>query len=305
MLRDKVGALLLGAAVLAWGCQKKEAAPATAAGSPSPAAGAATTLGSLGDEEKPIAALGGAMGKQAGQQLKQMNLNLSPAELEKFKTAFLSSLQDEKGVLAVGSGMGKQAGDQLKQLNLTPAERETFDKAFLSSLDGKEPQFPIEQYGAQLQARMEKTANATAAGEKQKSEAFRASAEKEPGAVKTQSGLIFKSVSPGSGAVPKATDTVSVNYRGTLTNGTEFDASARHGGPATFQVNGVIPCWTEALQRMKVGGKAHIVCPAEIAYGNRQAGPDIPPGSTLVFDVELVGIQKGGAQQAGRAPQGR
>jgi len=219
---------------------------------------------------------------------------------------FLSSLQDEKGVAAIGSGMGKQAGDQLKQLNLTPAETETFKKAFLASLDGKEPQYPIEQYGAQLQARAEKAANATAAGERQKSELFRASAEKEPGAVRTPSGLIFKSVSAGSGATPKATDTVAVNYRGTLTNGTEFDASTRHGGPATFQVNGVIPCWTEALQRMKVGEKAHIVCPAEIAYGNRQMGPDIPPGSTLVFDVELLGIQKGGAApQAGRTPQGR
>ena len=304
MLRDKGGALLLGVAVLAWGCQKKEAAPAAAA-SPSPAAGATTTLGSLSDEEKPIAALGGAMGKQAGQQLKQMNLNFSPAELEKFKTAFLSSLQDEKGVVAIGSGMGKQAGDQLKQLNLTPSERETFKNAFLAAVDGKEPQYPIEQYGAQLQARAEKTANAAAVTEKEKSLGFRASAEKEQGAVKTPSGLIFKSVSPGSGPVPKATDTVSVNYRGTLTNGTEFDASARHGGPATFQVNGVIPCWTEALQRMRVGGKAHIVCPAEIAYGNRQMGPDIPPGSTLVFDVELLAIQKGGAAQQARAPQGR
>ncbi len=257
MLRDKVGALLLGAAVLFTGCQKKEAAPASAA-SPSASASAAA----ISDDEKAVAALGGAMGKQAGMQL--------------------------------------------KQLSLTPAEQETFKKAFLASLDGKEPQYPIEQYGAQLQARAEKAANAAAAGEKQKSEAFRASAEKEPGAVKTPSGLIFKSVSPGSGSSPKATDTVSVNYRGTLTNGTEFDASAKHGGPATFQVNGVIPCWTEALQRMKVGEKAHIVCPAEIAYGNRQMGPDIAPGSTLVFDVELLGIQKpGAAQQAGRTPQGR
>ncbi len=106
--------------------------------------------------------------------------------------------------------------------------------------------------------------------------------------------------------MPKATDTVSVNYRGTLTNGTEFDASANHGGPASFQVNGVISCWTEALQRMKVGEKAHIVCPAEIAYGNQGRPPVIPPGATLVFDVELLGIQKGGApQQAPRAPQGR
>jgi len=302
MLRDKVGALLLGAAVLASGCQKKEAAPANGAGSPSPAASAAA-LSNLSDEEKAVAALGGAMGKQAGQQLKQMNF--TPAEQETFKTAFLASLHDTKGVAAIGSGMGKQAGDQLKQLNLTPAEQDTFKKAFLVSVEGKEPSYPIEQYTAQLQARAEKAANATAVGEKQKSEAFRASAEKEQGAVKTPSGLVFKSVSPGSGSVPKATDTVSVNYRGTLTNGTEFDASTRHGGPATFQVNGVIPCWTEALQRMKVGEKAHIVCPAEIAYGNRQAGPDIPPGSTLVFDVELLGIQKGGAGQQARAPQGR
>jgi FKBP-type peptidyl-prolyl cis-trans isomerase len=119
--------------------------------------------------------------------------------------------------------------------------------------------------------------------------------------VKTASGLIFKSVSPGSGASPKPTDTVAVNYRGTLIDGTEFDASAKHGGPATFRLNGVIPCWTEAVGRMKVGEKAHIVCPSEIAYGDRvPPGGPIPPGATLLFDVELLAINPKTAPAPGR-----
>jgi FKBP-type peptidyl-prolyl cis-trans isomerase FkpA len=94
-----------------------------------------------------------------------------------------------------------------------------------------------------------------------------------------------------------------VNYRGTLTDGTEFDSSAKHGGPATFRLNGVIPCWTEGVGRMKVGEKARIVCPAEIAYGDRGTpGGPIPPGATLVFDVELVGINPKGAAQAPGQP---
>ena len=111
----------------------------------------------------------------------------------------------------------------------------------------------------------------------------------ETGAQKTASGLIYRELKPGTGASPKATDTVKVHYRGTLTDGKEFDSS--YGGqPIEFPLNRVIRAWTEGVQLMKVGGKAQLVCPANLAYGERGAPPDIPGGATLVFEVELLGI---------------
>jgi FKBP-type peptidyl-prolyl cis-trans isomerase FkpA len=121
------------------------------------------------------------------------------------------------------------------------------------------------------------------------SKAFLDQAAAEPGAVKTSSGLVYRVITAGSGASPKATDTVKVHYRGTLTNGKEFDSSYGHA-PAEFPLNMVIPCWTEGVQLMKVGGKSRLVCPSNIAYGERGAPPDIPGGATLVFEIELLGI---------------
>jgi FKBP-type peptidyl-prolyl cis-trans isomerase FkpA len=112
----------------------------------------------------------------------------------------------------------------------------------------------------------------------------------EPGAVKTASGLIYTELRPGTGASPKAADTVKVNYRGTLINGTEFDSSYKRNEPAEFPLNRVIPCWTEGVQRMKVGGKSRLVCPSSIAYGDRGAPPDIPGGATLIFEIELLSV---------------
>jgi len=118
-----------------------------------------------------------------------------------------------------------------------------------------------------------------------------AKAAKEPGAVVTASGLVYQSIKDGSGAGPKATDTVKVNYRGTFPDGKEFDSSYSTGKPAEFPLNGVIKCWTEGVQMMKVGGKARLTCPGSIAYGERgAAGGLIPPNATLVFEIELLGV---------------
>ena len=106
----------------------------------------------------------------------------------------------------------------------------------------------------------------------------------------TSSGLIFKLMKPGTGASPKATDTVKVHYRGTLMDGKEFDSSYKNGGPAEFSLNRVIKCWTEGVQMLKVGGVARLTCPPAIAYGERGAGAVIPPNATLNFEVELLGI---------------
>jgi FKBP-type peptidyl-prolyl cis-trans isomerase FkpA len=117
-----------------------------------------------------------------------------------------------------------------------------------------------------------------------------AAAAREPGASATASGLVYKSLKDGNGARPKATDTVKVNYKGSLADGTKFDASADHGGPISFPLNKVIACWTEGVQKMKVGGKAKLTCPSAIAYGPRGAGGVIPPNATLVFEVELLAV---------------
>ena len=107
----------------------------------------------------------------------------------------------------------------------------------------------------------------------------------------TASGLQYKVEKEGTGAQPKPTDMVTVNYRGTLIDGTEFDSSYKRGQPATFPVNGVIKGWTEALQLMKQGAKYQLFIPSSLAYGERAMGPDIGPNSTLIFDVELVGCE--------------
>jgi FKBP-type peptidyl-prolyl cis-trans isomerase FkpA len=115
-------------------------------------------------------------------------------------------------------------------------------------------------------------------------------AAKEAGAVVTASGLVYKSVKDGSGSSPKASDTVKVNYRGTFPDGKEFDSSYKRNQAIEFPLGNVIKCWTEGVQRMKVGGKAKLTCPASIAYGERGAGGVIPPNATLLFEVELLAI---------------
>ena len=119
---------------------------------------------------------------------------------------------------------------------------------------------------------------------------FAQAAAKEPGAKVTASGLVYRSVQDGQGANPKASDKVKVHYRGTFPDGREFDSSYKRNQPIDFPLNAVIPCWTEGVQLMKVGGKAKLTCPPAIAYGSRGAGGVIPPNATLQFEVELIAI---------------
>ena len=116
-------------------------------------------------------------------------------------------------------------------------------------------------------------------------------AAKEAGAVVTKTGLVYRSLKDGSGPSPTAADTVKVHYKGTFPDGKEFDSSYARGTPIEFPLGRVIPCWTEGVQRMKVGGKAKLTCPSQIAYGERGAGGVIPPNATLLFEVELLGIR--------------
>jgi FKBP-type peptidyl-prolyl cis-trans isomerase FklB len=141
-------------------------------------------------------------------------------------------------------------------------------------------------------------------GEKNAADAtkFLAENKKKDGVKTTASGLQYKVMKEGAGAQPKETDTVTVNYRGTLINGTEFDSSYKRGQPATFPINGVIKGWTEALQLMKTGSKYQLFIPADLAYGARAVGPDITPNSALIFEVELLEVKPAPASTGPSAP---
>lgn len=198
---------------------------------------------------------------------------------------------DQKAIYAFGAAVGKQVSQQTAQIRLTPAELEIFKAGFGDVLTGKEPVVKINDYQDAFQKLAQLRIAEGAELAKKAGEDLLASAAKEPGAVKTDSGLIFRTLTPGTGPSPKATDTVRVHYHGTLPDGKVFDSSVDRGEPAEFGLNGVIPCWTEGLQRMKVGEKAKLICPAAIAYGERGAGGTIPPNSTLIFEVDLLAIK--------------
>ena len=142
-----------------------------------------------------------------------------------------------------------------------------------------------------LVAREQKGKAAVVERQKVASAALLAKEGKATGAVTTTSGLIITTIKKGSGASPTAASKVTVHYHGTLGDGTVFDSSIKRGQPATFPLNGVIKCWTEGLQLMKLGGKSRLVCPAGLAYGDRGAGGDIPPATALIFEVELLKIE--------------
>jgi FKBP-type peptidyl-prolyl cis-trans isomerase FklB len=151
----------------------------------------------------------------------------------------------------------------------------------------------IQNFQKEMQAKMAAERAALADSNKAAGEAFLAENAKKEGVKVTASGLQYKVIEEGSGDSPGPNDTATVNYRGTLVDGTQFDSSYDRGQPATFPVGGVIAGWTEALQMMKPGAKWQIVIPSDLAYGERGAGRDIGPNSTLVFDVELISVKKG------------
>lgn len=200
--------------------------------------------------------------------------------------ATLGGTEDEKALYALGVAVSQS----IASFNLTQQELAQVQLGFSDGALGKTPKVDVQNYIPKL--RDLQTTRVAAAG---KAALDKAAAE--PGAKRLESGLIYTAKSEGSGANPKATDTVKVHYHGTLPNGKVFDSSVDRGEPATFPLNGVIPCWTEGVQLMKVGGKSRLVCPASIAYGDRGAPPDISPGATLIFDVELLGIEPAAPQQ--------
>ena len=195
--------------------------------------------------------------------------------------------EEQKTLYAVGLIMARQ----LSVFNLTPAEFEIVMQGVTDGISERKPLVDINAYRKKTQelAIARRDAGKEKRAEKAKEFIERAAGEK--GAVRTRSGLVFLSLKEGSGAGPKATDTVKVNYRGTLIDGQEFDSSYRRGQAAEFVLNSVMACWTEGLQMMKPGGKARLVCPPELAYGKIGSGP-VPANSPLVFEVELLSVKK-------------
>ena len=194
--------------------------------------------------------------------------------------------EDQKVLYALGLMLGRS----LPSFTLSAAELETVSKGMADMASGRTPEIDLQTYMPKVQQLQKTRIAARAEVEKSKAQPFLDAAGKEPGAVTSPTGLVFRSLKPGAGATPAATDTVKVHYTGTLMDGKVFDSSVQRGTPAEFPLNAVIPCWTEGLQKMKVGEKAKLVCPSAIAYGDAGHPPLIPGGATLVFEVELLDV---------------
>ncbi|HSL92058.1 MAG TPA: FKBP-type peptidyl-prolyl cis-trans isomerase [Candidatus Limnocylindrales bacterium] len=197
----------------------------------------------------------------------------------------------------VSYGIGMNIGKSLKK-DAIDVDADLLVKGLKDSLSGGKTLMSEEEYRATLTAlqkeMMEKQAEAAkvlAEKNKKEGEAFLAENGKKEGVVTLPSGLQYKVIASGAGKTPKAGDTVETHYRGTLIDGTEFDSSYTRGQTATFPVNGVIPGWTEALQKMREGDKWQLFVPSSLAYGERGAGRDIGPNTTLIFEVELIAVK--------------
>ena len=195
---------------------------------------------------------------------------------------------EDKTLYALGLIIGRNLTD----FNLTARELSVVEAGIGDMVMKRKPAVDFETWAPKVDALHRARRDSRGAQEKQKGAAAVEGAAREPGAVRTQSGAIVRTVKPGTGATPQPTDRVQVHYTGRLLDGTVFDTSRKaKGEPVTFPLNGVIKCWGEGVAKMKVGEQAVLTCPADTAYG--EGGQrNIPPSATLVFDVELVGIAK-------------
>ena len=201
--------------------------------------------------------------------------------------------QKDKESYSLGYQFGQSLKSQGVDINL-----DIYGSGIKDAFGGKEPQMSQEEIRAtltslqqRLMAAQQKELKEKAAKNLEEGKKFLVENQKKGGIKTLPSGLQYKVLTEGSGKMPKAEDTVTVNYKGTLIDGTEFDSSYKRGQPATFQVKGVIKGWTEALQLMKQGAKWQLFIPPELAYGERGAGRDIGPNATLIFEVELISVK--------------
>ena len=203
---------------------------------------------------------------------------------------------DQKTLYALGLAISQSLGS----FTLSEAELELVKSGLTDGVLKRQPKVDLQAFGPKIQQLQQSRSAAASEVEKKAGAAFLTKVAGEPGAGelrfvpaavrKTESGAILITIKEGKGANPKSTDTVKVHYHGTLIDGTVFDSSVKRGEPATFGLNQVIKCWTEGVQQIKVGGKSKLVCPSNLAYGDKGAPPVIKPGATLVFEVELLEI---------------
>jgi len=198
--------------------------------------------------------------------------------------------QKEKVSYIIGMEIGSNLKKQLADVDST-----ILAKGIQDALTDRKPlltEKEIQETMAAFQKEMMVKQTEVAKKNKAEGEAFLSENKKKEGVKALPSGLQYKVIKAGTGKKPKSNDTVTVHYRGTLINGAEFDSSYKRGQPVSFQVSGVIPGWTEALQLMEVGAKWQLFIPSNLAYGEQGAGRDIGPNATLIFEVELVSIQE-------------
>ena len=198
--------------------------------------------------------------------------------------------QKEKVSYIIGMEIGSNLKKQLADVDST-----ILAKGIQDALTDRKPlltEKEIQETMAAFQKEMMVKQTEVAKKNKAEGEAFLSENKKKEGVKALPSGLQYKVIKAGTGKKPKSNDTVTVHYRGTLINGAEFDSSYKRGQPVSFQVSGVIPGWTEALQLMEVGAKWQLFIPSNLAYGEKGAGRDIGPNATLIFEVELVSIQE-------------
>lgn len=195
--------------------------------------------------------------------------------------------EHQKVLYAVGQVLAEQVG----VFALTPEELKSVQQGLHDGVTGAKSAVDMTVYGPKIKPLAEERAAAAAKKSAAQGDALLARAAAEKGATKGTGGVIYRSLREGHGATPKADDTVTVNYRGTLPDGREFDSSYKRGKPADLPLGNVIKCWSTGLQMMKVGGKAKLTCPPQTAYGEHNVGGVIPPNSTLTFEIELLGIK--------------
>ena len=188
--------------------------------------------------------------------------------------------------------LGVAVSQSLSEFELSESDLEIVKSGLSDGILKRTLKVDLQTVKPKIQQLVQARAAVVGAREKKAGAAFMAKAAAEPGAKKTASGAIVTTLKEGKGPSPKASDTVKVQYQGTLDDGTVFDSSIQRGQPATFPLANVIKCWTEGVQEIKVGGKSRLVCPADIAYGDRGSPPAIKPGATLIFEVELLEIVK-------------
>jgi len=194
--------------------------------------------------------------------------------------------EDQKVVYALGLAMGQRLGD----FSLSPQELELLQKGVADSVLGRPPQVDLKVYGPKIMELAQARQQVVIEREKQQGAAYLEKAAQQPGAKKTASGLVYIEEKAGTGASPKPTDKIKIHYHGTTTDGIVFDSSVDRGTPAEYPLDGMVACWVEGVQLMKVGGKARLICPPNLAFGDRGAPPLIKPGATLTFQLELLDI---------------